>query len=592
MTPRQQETRQGHEGGTRLLTHRARPRVKFLIVLFALAYAAVALKATWLTLFSEAPARKVVVHRQSLPRPDIVDRNGLLLAADEPRASIFAEPFRMVDVDAALVALMSVLPDLDVTKLRRRLADKRRKFVWIARKVTPQVESRIMALGIPGIRIMKEKKRVYPMGRLTAHVIGFTDIDKRGIAGIERFLDTRGKLYMASLANASGKDAQPVPLALDARVQQALRAELEAAMKKFKAIGAGGLVMDVRSGEILALVSLPDFDPNDGNREEALAKDRLNRMTAGVYELGSVIKAVTFAMALEEGTATLEKKYDARYPLKIGRQKIRDYHPQRRWLSVPEVFIYSSNIGTARMALEVGLEKHRRFLRKVGLMQRLRTELPESARPLLPRRWSTITSATASFGHGFAVQPLQGAAVVASLVNGGWLLPPTFLKRDAQTARALGRRVISPATSRKMRYLFRLNAIKGTARRAAAPGYRVGGKTGTAEKVINGRYSKDHRLTSFIGAFPMDDPKYLVMVMLDDPRPLPETHGFATSGWNAVPTAGRVIARIAPLLGVAPRLDDEQAQKELKLWRQLYGAPPENPENQAQEPVVRRQAQR
>ncbi len=558
-------------GGSRFLVREPRARVKFIMGVFIAAYAVVGLKASWLMLLNDKPQRKVVVHKQQLPRPDVVDRNGLMLAADEPRASIFAEPFRMVDVDAALMALMSALPDLDVAKLRKRLSNKRRKFVWIARKVPPEVESRIMALGIPGIRIMKEKKRVYPAGRLVAHVVGFTDIDKRGIAGMEQFLDNRGKLFMASLANESGKEARPVELALDARVQQALRAELAAAKEKFKAIAAGGLVMDVRTGEILALVSLPDFDPAD--RREALKKDRLNRMTAGVYELGSVIKAVTFAMALEEGTATLEKKYDARFPLQIGRRKIRDYHAQKRWLSVPEIFIHSSNIGTAKMALEVGLQKHWQFLQRVGLTERLRTELPESAKPLLPRRWSTIASATASFGHGFAVQPLQGAQVIAALVNGGWLIPPTFLKRDEQTAMALAKKVISEETSHKMRYLFRLNAVDGTAKRAAAPGYRVGGKTGTAEKVINGRYSKDNRLTSFIGAFPMDDPKYLILVMLDDPRPLPETHGFATSGWNAVPTAGRVVARIAPLLGVAPKLDTEQAQKELKLWRRLHGKP-------------------
>ncbi len=564
------EERENNGGGTFLLVREPRPRVRFLIVVFIALYAAVALKATWLALFDTQPKRRVVVHDDTIPRPDIIDRNGMLLAADVPRASIFAEPHRMVNVDEAIFRLLSVLPGLDVEKLRKRLSNRKRKFVWIARKVPPEVESQIVALDIPGIRVMKEKKRVYPMGRLAAHVVGFSDIDGRGLAGIERFLDTRGKLYMASLAE-SGERARPVPLSLDIRVQHAVRAELRAAKEKFKAIAAAGLVMDVRTGEVLALVSLPDFDPNDPDRRKALDRKVLNRMTTGVYELGSVIKAITFAMALEKGTATLDKRYDARFPLKVGRQRIRDYHAQKRWLSVPEIFTYSSNIGTARMALEVGLEEHWRFLERMGLTRRLRTELPESARPLLPRRWSTIASVTASFGHGFAVQPLQGAAVIAALVNGGWLMTPTLLRRDARTAREMARRVISEETSRKMRHLFRLNALEGTARRAAAPGYRVGGKTGTAEKVVNGRYSKDKRLTSFVGAFPMDDPKYLVMVMLDDPRPLPETQGFATSGWNAVPAAGRIVARIAPLLGVAPRLDTEEAREELKRWRRLHG---------------------
>ncbi len=546
-------------------------RMTFVVGVFALLFAVVSLKAAWLTLSDDGARHKAsVVRKDRIPRPDIVDRNGVLLAADMPFASIFAEPYRMIDPQEAVEQLKTVFPDLNETRLLRQFSNRRLKFVWVKRQVRPEVEARVLALGIPGIRVMKDKRRVYPMGPLTSHVVGYANIDSKGLTGIERYLDTSGALFTASLVRPDGRSAQPAVLSLDVRVQHALRDELEKAVKKFRAIGAGGLVMDVRTGEILALVSLPDFNPNAPVKTGAQKKDRLNRMTAGVYELGSVIKAVTFAMALDLGTATMDKKYDARFPLRIGRAKIHDYHAKHKWLSVPEIFIYSSNIGTARMALEVGLERHKAFLDKVGLWERLRTELPESARPLLPRRWTTIASVTASFGHGFAVQPLQGAAVIAALVNGGVLIPPTFLKRDAETARAMGRRVISEETSRKMRYLFRLNAIKGTARRAAAPGWRVGGKTGTAEKVINGKYSKDHRLTSFMGAFPMDDPKYVVLVMLDDPQPLPETHGYATSGWNAVPVAGNVIARIAPLLGVLPRLDDEVAKKELARWRRLH----------------------
>jgi len=546
-------------------------RMTLMVLIFAGIFALVSLKAAWLTLSDDGARRKAsVVRKDRIPRPDIVDRNGVLLAADMPFASIFAEPYRMIDPVEAVEQLKTVFPDLNEARLLRQFSNRRLKFVWVKRQVRPEVEARVLALGIPGIRVMKDKRRVYPMGPLTSHVVGYANIDSKGLTGIERYLDTSGALFTASLARPDGRSAQPAMLSIDVRVQHALRDELERAMRKFRAIGAGGLVMDVHSGEILALVSLPDFNPNAPVKTGAQKKDRLNRMTAGVYELGSVIKAVTFAMALDLGTATLDKKYDARHTLRIGRAKIHDYHAQNRWLSVPEIFIHSSNIGTARMALEVGLERHKAFLEKVGLRRRLRTELPESARPLLPRRWTTITSVTASFGHGFAVQPLQGAAVIAALVNGGVLVPPTFLKRDAETAKAMGRRVISEETSRKMRYLFRLNAIKGTARRAAAPGWRVGGKTGTAEKVIDGKYSKDHRLTSFMGAFPMDDPKYVVLVMLDDPQPLPETHGYATSGWNAVPVAGNVIARVAPLLGVPPRLDDEVAKEELARWRRLH----------------------
>ncbi len=547
------------------------PRLRLVMAGFSALFVAVSVKAAWLTLGFEGEQRKAVVHKQHIPRPDITDRNGMMLAGDMPLASIFAEPYRMIDPDAAALKLMTVLPDLDISKLRRRFANKRLKFAWIKRQVPPEVEAQVLELDIPGVRVMKDKKRVYPAGRLAAHVVGYANIDSRGLTGMERFLDTAGAIYTASLTRADGRTANDAVLSIDIRVQHALRDELQKAMSKFKAIGAGGLVLDVHSGEVLAMVSLPDFDPNDPARTGALKKDRLNRMTAGVYELGSVIKAVTFAMALDKGTARLDKKYDARFPLVVGRSKIKDYHAQRRWLSVPEIFIHSSNIGTARMALEVGLKEHKAFLEKVGLRERLRTEIPETARPLLPKRWTKVASVTASFGHGFAVQPLQGAAVIAALINGGKFIQPTFLKRDAKAAEAFSRRIISEETSRKMRYLFRLNAIEGTARRAAAPGWRVGGKTGTAEKVINGKYSKDHRLTSFIGAFPMDAPRYVVMVMLDDPRPLPETYGFATSGWNAVPTAGKVIARIAPILGVEPKLDNEEARKELVRWRKIHG---------------------
>ena len=547
-------------------------RMKLVMLGFAAVFALVSAKAAWLTLGGDGAGRKsAVVRKDHIPRPDIVDRNGILLAGDMPFASVFAEPYRMIDVDEAVYKLVMAAPRLDAKKLRRQLSNRRRKFVWLLRQVRPEMEERILDLGIPGVRVMKEKRRVYPMGRLTAHVVGYSNIDARGLTGIERFLDSAGALYTASLADPSGRTAQPAVLSIDVRVQHALRDELDKAKRKFKALGAGGLVMNVHTGEILALASLPDFNPNNRDRKEALEKTRLNRMTAGVYELGSVIKSVTFAMALDAGTATLDKKYDARFPLHVGRAKIHDFHAQRRWLSVPEIFTHSSNIGTARMAMEVGLERHKAFLKKVGLFDRMRTELPESARPLLPRRWTLISSVTASFGHGFAVQPLQGLAVISALINGGVMIPPTFLKRDAKTAQALGRRIISRETSRKMRYLLRLNAIKGTARRAAAPGWRVGGKTGTAEKVINGKYNKDHRLTTFIGAFPMDAPKYAILVMLDDPRPIPETHGYATSGWNAVPVAGLVIARIAPLLGVAPELDSEEARAELARWRKLHG---------------------
>jgi cell division protein FtsI (penicillin-binding protein 3) len=346
---------------------------------------------------------------------------------------------------------------------------------------------------------------------------------------------------------------KPVELALDLRVQYALRQELAAARTKFKAIAAAGIIADVRTGEIVAMVSEPDYDPN--NPGAANDPTRLNRLTTGVYEMGSTFKALTLAMALDSGKISLDSSFDARLPLRYGKFTISDYHGKNRVLTVPEIFTYSSNIGTARMALALGVDYHKTFLRKLGQLDRLRTELPESAEPLLPKRWAELNTVTIAFGHGLSVAPLQAVMGISALVNGGILIPPTFLKRTPEQAASLGRRVIKPDTSDKMRYLMRLNVEKGTATKANVPGYYLGGKTGTSEKVIGGRYSKTKLLTSFTAILPADKPRYMLLIMLDEPQGLPETQGYTTSGWNAVPVGGAVVARVAPLLGVLPRQD-------------------------------------
>ena len=497
-----------------------------------------------------------------LPRPDVVDRNGVLLASDIQVPSLFADPRKIVDLDETIELLTATLPELDARELRRKLTQER-AFVWLKRQVSPAQRAAIHGLGIPGVGFRNETLRVYPKRRLASHVLGFVDIDSRGLAGIEKYLDDQGVLYTASLADPNRRASLPAVLSIDSRVQHALSHEIAAAIEHFKAIAGAGVVLDAETGEVLALVSLPDFNPN--NPVEAQDLTRMNRITGAVFELGSVVKAVTFAMAFDAGVTNLKGSYDARAPLVIGRSTISDYRGKNRVLTVPEIFKYSSNIGTARMALDVGIEGHQEFLKRVGLFDRLTTEIPEAAAPLLPRRWSRISTVTAAFGHGFAVQPLQGASVVAALLNGGRLIPPTFLKRDRESAAGLAVQIVKPETSEKMRYLFRLNAVEGTAQRAEVPGYRVGGKTGTAEKVVRGRYSREQRLTSFIGAFPMEAPRYVLLVMLDEPKPIPGTHGFATSGWNAVPTAAKIIARIAPILGVEPQPTEEDRAKLAKM---------------------------
>jgi cell division protein FtsI (penicillin-binding protein 3) len=319
------------------------------------------------------------------------------------------------------------------------------------------------------------------------------------------------------------------------------------------------VLTDVRTGEVIAMVSVPDYDPN--NPREALDPTRINRLTTGVYEMGSTFKALTLAMALDSGKITLKSSFDARGGLTYGKFTIHDYHAQNRVLSVPEIFTYSSNVGTARMALSLGIEYHKSFLKKMGQLDRLRTELPESAEPLVPKRWGELNTVTIAFGHGIAVAPLQAVSAIGALMNGGRLIPPTFLKRSEQEAAALAKQVVKPETSEKMRYLMRLNVEKGTASRADVKGYYVGGKTGTSEKVVGGRYSKTKVLTSFTAVLPADQPRYLLLIMLDEPQPTADTHGYATSGWNAVPVGGAVIARIAPLLGIEPRFELPASEK-------------------------------
>jgi cell division protein FtsI (penicillin-binding protein 3) len=532
---------------------KSRARVALAISGFALVYAIVAIRLLSFAVLPDASqTRRGGKDAVATARPDILDRNGDILATDVKASSLFAEPRRIIDVDEAVELLTGVLPDLDRVETRQRLASKK-GFVWLKREITAVQQAQIHRLGIPGIGFLRENKRSYPNGAVVSHVIGHVNIDNQGIAGIERWLDRSGLADLHMAGFAADRQQQPVQLAVDLRVQHALRDELLAARDKFKAKAAAGTVTDVRTGEILAMVSVPDYDPN--NPAEANDPTRINRLTTGVFEMGSTFKALTIAMALDSGKISLNSAFDARVPLRYGRFKISDYHAQRRVLTVPEIFTYSSNIGTARMALSLGVEYHKAFLKKLGQLDRLRTELPESAEPLVPKRWGEINTVTIAFGHGLSVAPLQAVMAVGALMNGGRMIPPTFLKRTEAEATAMAVQVVKPETSERMRYLMRLNAEKGSAKKADIPGYYVGGKTGTAEKVVGGRYSKTKLLTTFMAVLPSDQPRYLVSIILDEPQPLKETFGFATSGWNAAPTAGKVVARIAPLLGLEPRMD-------------------------------------
>ncbi len=537
---------------------KAKARLGLAIVAFAIVYCVIAGRLVMFATLHDGQDGRHSVSQDAVAtaRPDILDRNGKILATDVKSPSLYAEPRKLIDVDEAVELLTATLPDLDARELRARLSTNR-GFVWLKREISPAQQRAIHDLGIPGVGFLTENKRVYPNGPTVSQPIGLVDIDNRGIAGIERWLDRQGlaALHMAGLA--TDRQLRPVELSLDLRAQFALRDELTKAREKFKAKAAAGVILNVNTGEVVALVSEPDYDPN--NPREANDPNRINRMVTGVYEMGSTFKALTLAMALDSGRVTLNSKFDAVNPLHFGRFTIHDYHAQHRVLTLPEVFTYSSNIGTARIALSLGVDYHKAWLKKMGQLDRMRTELPESAEPLVPKNWAEISTATIAFGHGLSVAPLQAAMGVAATVNGGLLITPTFLKRSVAEARQVAKQVLKPETSVKMRYLMRLNAEKGTATFANVNGYYVGGKTGTAEKVINGRYSKHRLMTDFMAILPADKPQYLLLIMLDEPQPIPETHGYATAGWNAGPTAAKVIARVAPLLDLEPRFDLPEA---------------------------------
>lgn len=497
--------------------------------------------------------RRAASEAVSRPRPDLVDRNGEILATDIKVMSVFAEPRRIIDKDEAVELLTAVFPDLNATELRARLAS-RKGFVWVKRGIKPKEQEDVFRLGLPGIGFLPENKRVYPNGPVGAHVIGFTNLDNTGIAGIEKYVDGQGLSDLTSFGlRIKPADLKPVQLSIDLRVTHAVRDELEKGIEKYKAKAGAAAVLDVNTGEVIALASLPDYDPN--NPSDALEPTRINRMNVGVYEMGSTFKAISIAMALEANKVTLNSRVDARENLRYGGFSIGDFHAQRRVLSVPEVFTYSSNIGTAKMALMVGVEGHKDFLRKIGQLDRLRTELPESAEPLVPKRWAELSTVTIAYGHGLNVAPLQAMMAVGALVNGGKLVKPTFLMRSEQEAKSGAPQIVRPEVSEALRYLMRLNAEKGSARTVDVPGYYVGGKTGTAEKAIRGRYQKDKVFTTFMAVAPSDKPRYLFLTLLDEPQGIQETHGQRTAAWNSGAVTGQIIRRTANLLDLPPRLD-------------------------------------
>jgi cell division protein FtsI (penicillin-binding protein 3) len=469
--------------------------------------------------------------------------------------SVFAEPKNILDKDEAVELVTAVLPDVDARELRERMNSKN-GFIWIKRQITSKEQNEIFHLGLPGIGFWPENKRIYPNGPLGAHVLGFVDKDNIGIAGMEKYLDTQGLTDPHVPGFAVDPEAlKPVRLSLDIKATHALRDELMAGMEKFKAKAAAGAIIDVNTGEMIALESLPDFDPNDPPDMTKQANwAKINRINVGTYEMGSTFKALTIAMALDSGKYSLGSHIDARESLRSGRFTIHDFHATHRVLSVPEVFTHSSNIGTARMALGIGVTGHQNFLRKMGQLDRLETELPENAKPQIPKHWGELNTMTIAFGQGLNVAPLQALMGVAALVNGGHLMKPTFLVRDEATAMANSEKVISDQTSESMRYLMRSNATHGSASFANIEGYYVGGKTGTAQKIVGRHYSNDKVFNTFMAITPADKPRYLYMVIYDQPEAAPGDGGYHTAAYNAGRTTGSLIRRVEPLEGDPPLL--------------------------------------
>ena len=489
-------------------------------------------------------------------RPDIVDRNSRLLATDVSTPSLFADPTLIIDLDETVEQLGSALPGLDEADVRRTLADRSRRFVWIRRGLVPVEAQRVHDKGLPGLGFRQEPKRVYPNGSLGGHVLGSVNVDNRGQAGIERHIDE--SIGVEGVSGMAAARQAPVRLSLDLGVQQAVTDELAAAIERHRAKAATGLVMDALTGEIVASVSLPGVDPN--RPATALEATRADRLHAGVFELGSIFKAVTIAQAIDERIVTLDSTIDVTKAIEIGRYKIRDHYPSPGPLTVRDIFLHSSNVGAGRLALSVGATRQKAFLAKLGLTEPMRTEVGLVAAPMLPKNWGEIETVTIGYGHGLALAPVQFAAAAATLINGGTRVVPTFVRLIGDPNP--GERLISAEASAAQREIWRLNvaAPQGTGKRADVPGLRVGGKTGTAEIPGVGGYQAKAVIASFVAALPMEAPRWLILVSVFEPQGTPETKNAITAAHNAAPTTSRIVAHIAPILGVLPRRLEARAE--------------------------------
>jgi cell division protein FtsI (penicillin-binding protein 3) len=539
----------------------ARLRLIWVVMVLMMGYLAIGLRMGDLTLLHHKSA-ETADSNDTTPiakplRGEILDRNGNLMASSLKMASVYADTTMIDNPEQLAKKLAAILPEQTYAELLAKLSSGK-EFIWIQRDVTPKQEYAINAIGNPALSFQDEGRRIYPDAGLTAHILGYTDVDGNGIAGIEKYFNKQ-----------LTEGDKPVQLTIDLRVQHIMHRELAEAVQKFHAKDGVGMVMDVNTGEIIAMVSLPDFDPNHVG--DASDWEKFNRATLGVFEMGSTFKLFSMAAALDSGKVHFSSIFDASEPIKVGRFKISDYHAKKRPLTVPEIFIYSSNIGTAKMADSLGPDGLKDFYKSIGFMEQAPVELPERGTPIYPTPWSEVSTLTASFGHGIAVSPLHLIRAASALVNGGIMPVSTLVKPDKRDNLSLtpeGARVVSAETSQKIRQLLELVVADGTGTKAYVDGYDVGGKTGTAEKNIHGRYEHNASLSSFIGVFPIQTPRYAVLAILDEPQGTKDTWGFSTGGWTAAPVVARVIEQMGPLYQIPPDLTRgrQDIEKEMSAY--------------------------
>ena len=540
----------------------ARFRVLWVVGVFALVTLIAMVRIVSLAFAGQVPERTSLQEALLPPRGEITDRNGVPLARAFPAYALWFDPKAMGDAGSPMVRspqevareMKAIFPDINEARMATRLASGRSGY--LRRRILPEEANKVFALGEVALEIPRETDRHYPQGTLAAHALGYVVEDKGGKLGMEQVLEDR-------LSDPDTRGT-PVALSLDVRVQGALEDELRRGMLATNAIGAAGIVLDVDTGEVMAMASLPEFDPNTAGA--AGAKNVFNRVTNGVYELGSTFKPISVAAAMDAGVVgDLSKQWNAA-PVPVGSRTIKDSHPLGASLNVPQALVHSSNTVTARVADALGPEKMRRAMMDLGMDRRPFIELSAKGKPIWPKgNWSRVTNMTVGFGHGLSVTPLHLASAYAAMVNGGIWRPSTLMKLDpADVPR--GRRVFKESTSSRMRQMLRMISLYGTGRSADAPGYRVGGKTGSAEKAGVGGYNKTKLVSSFAAAFPMDAPRYVVVVLVDEPKGTIASSFQRTAAFTSAPIVGRLVPRIGPMLGVQP---DESRDVDISDLRYL-----------------------